>query len=86
MAEDMDSNNGLVGSSFSLVRYNNPVLIDKKGDDGALLPPGAGAGAPTPAKRSAPGEASEASSSVASGKPQTETEEILDSILPPRWE
>ncbi len=24
------SNNGLVGSSFSLVRYNNPVLIDKK--------------------------------------------------------
>ncbi len=28
MAEE--DNNGLVGSSFSLVRYNNPVLIDKK--------------------------------------------------------
>jgi hypothetical protein len=27
-AEDADSN--LVGTSFSLVRYNNPVLIDKK--------------------------------------------------------
>ena len=26
--EDADGN--MVGSSFSLVRYNNPVLIDKK--------------------------------------------------------
>ncbi len=35
MAEE--ENNGLVGSSFSLVRYNNPVLIDKKQD--VLLSP-----------------------------------------------
>ena len=43
MAEDENnSNNGLVGSSFSLVRYNNPVLIDKKQD--AVVPGGSGAG------------------------------------------
>ncbi len=36
-----DSN--LVGTSFSLVRYNNPVLIDKKQDEA-----GAGAVSPSP--------------------------------------
>ena len=29
MATD-DADGNMVGSSFSLVRYNNPVLIDKK--------------------------------------------------------
>ncbi len=31
-----DEENDLVGSSFSLVRYNNPILIDKKTDDSLL--------------------------------------------------
>lgn len=61
-----DSTGG--GTTFSLVRYNNPVLIDKE--------------EPTtsPRPKSAPPSA---------GSPDTrdETEEILDSILPPReWE
>ncbi|CAB4060662.1 DNALI [Lepeophtheirus salmonis] len=54
----------MIGSSFSLVRYNNPVLIDKH---------------PTPTH--SPTESSN------SEKSKTETEELLDSILPPReWE
>ena len=55
------------GTTFSLVRYNNPVLIDKEEDK-------------TPRAKSAP---------PSTGVPETrdETEEILDSILPPReWE
>ena len=39
-----DDENNLVGSSFSLVRYNNPVLIDKKTDLGNILSPSS----PTP--------------------------------------
>ena len=55
-----------VGTTFSLVRYNNPVVIDK---EESLVRP-----------KSAP-----ASSGTSEG--QDETQEILDSILPPReWE
>ena len=86
---DQGSENNLVGTSFSLVRYSNPVLIDKK----ALSP----SPSPTPTKSAAAGKtplspggdaASESSSLATSkGAARSETEEILDSILPPReWE
>ena len=61
----MDEGGG--GSTFSLVRYNNPVLIDKEED-------------PSPRAKSAP-------ASTSAPDIRDETEEILDSILPPReWE
>ena len=62
----MEDTNG--GTTFSLVRYNNPVLIDKEEPSSSPRP------------KSAP---------PSSGSPEArdETEEILDSILPPReWE
>ena len=55
-----------VGTTFSLVRYNNPVVIDK---EESLVRP-----------KSAP-------ASSGSSEAEDETQEILDSILPPReWE
>ena len=85
---DQGSENNLVGTSFSLVRYSNPVLIDKK----ALSP----SPSPTPTKSAAAGKtplspggdaASESSLATSKGAARSETEEILDSILPPReWE
>ena len=55
-----------MGTTFSLVRYNNPVVIDK---EESLVRP-----------KSAP-------ASSGSSEAQDETQEILDSILPPReWE
>ena len=55
-----------VGTTFSLVRYNNPVVIDK---EESLVRP-----------KSAP-------ASSGTSEAQDETQEILDSILPPReWE
>lgn len=122
--DDDEGTNGTpaTGTSFSLVRYNNPVLIDKhpttpalasgsaaakqrgagergsrgpglgagpgSTDGSATAPDGAGAsgtllqlaGAPTPgASAGGPGSAAT--------KLRSETEEILDCILPPReWE
>eukprot|EP00093_Oithona_nana_P008955 08955.XXX_527639_530362_1 [CDS] Oithona nana genome sequencing. len=59
-----DEEPNLVGSSFSLVRYNNPILIDKHPETPSVTPP-----------------------SSESEAQRSETEEILDSILPPReWE
>eukprot|EP00095_Tigriopus_kingsejongensis_P007949 maker-scaffold756_size101639-snap-gene-0.19 protein:Tk07949 transcript:maker-scaffold756_size101639-snap-gene-0.19-mRNA-1 annotation:"---NA---" len=77
-----DEETNIVGTSFSLVRYNNPVLIDKKDDPFVSSATGArpksGAHLPTDATLS---EGSEL------GRPKTETDEILDSILPPReWD
>ena len=55
-----------VGTTFSLVRYNNPIVIDK---EESLVRP-----------KSAP-------ASTGTSEAQDETQEILDSILPPReWE
>ena len=55
-----------MGTTFSLVRYNNPVVIDK---EESLVRP-----------KSAP-------ASSGSSEAEDETQEILDSILPPReWE
>ena len=55
-----------MGTTFSLVRYNNPIVIDK---EESLVRP-----------KSAP-------ASTGSSEAQDETQEILDSILPPReWE
>ena len=62
----MDDSNG--GTTFSLVCYNNPVLIDKEQPS------------TSPRPKSAP-------PSTGSSEVRDETEEILDSILPPReWE
>ncbi len=93
MGDDDDSN--MIGSSFSLVRYNNPVLIDKHSDTPSPMPAasggkdkgggedGGGHGKGRP--KSAADTASDAASIAA--KQRSETEEILDSILPPReWE
>ena len=56
-----------VGTTFSLVRYNNPVVIDK---EEIITRP-----------KSAP------ASTGTGAESQDETQEILDSILPPReWE
>ena len=90
----------MVGSSFSLVRYNNPVLIDKHQETplqsaGKEKPSkkgkgaGKGAGSEEPSQKGddATSDASGTSGKAASGKERSETEEILDSILPPReWE
>ena len=55
-----------MGTTFSLVRYNNPIVIDK---EESLVRP-----------KSAP-------ASTGTSEAQDETQEILDSILPPReWE
>ena len=96
MADDDDSN--MLGSSFSLVRYNNPVLIDKHSETPSPTPtqgakggkPGKGGedstgGQPSKSRPKSAGDtASEASIAA---KQRSETEEILDSILPPReWE
>ena len=62
----MEDANG--GTTFSLVRYNNPVLIDKEEPS------------TSPRPKSTP-------PSTGSPEVRDETEEILDSILPPReWE
>jgi len=37
MGDEDDSN--AIGSSFSLVRYNNPVLIDKHSETPSPIPP-----------------------------------------------
>ena len=34
-----EEESNLVGSSFSLVRYNNPVLIDKHSETPSITPP-----------------------------------------------
>ena len=96
MADDDDSN--MLGSSFSLVRYNNPVLIDKHTETPSPTPtsgtkggkPGkagedsTGGQPPKGRPKSAGDTTSEASIAA---KQRSETEEILDSILPPReWE
>ena len=95
MADDDDSN--MIGSSFSLVRYNNPVLIDKHSDTPSPAP-GAGTGKPGKdgkggdeggGQKGRPKSAADTTSDAASiaAKQRSETEEILDSILPPReWE
>ncbi len=74
----------LIGSSFSLVRYNNPVLIDKHPETPPLTPtPGHKA---KKEKKDEADSASEATAGTESSQ-RSETEEILDSILPPReWE
>ena len=75
-AAEEESN--LVGSSFSLVRYNNPVLIDKHSET------------PTPTSGVTSKKKSDSDKSSKDGESEaerSETEEILDSILPPReWE
>ena len=95
MADDDDSN--MIGSSFSLVRYNNPVLIDKHSDTPSPAP-GAGTGKPGKdgkggdeggGQKGRPKSAADTTSDAAAiaAKQRSETEEILDSILPPReWE
>ena len=37
-----EEESNLVGSSFSLVRYNNPVLIDKHSETPSITPPTSG--------------------------------------------
>ena len=59
----MEDTNG--GTAFSLVRYNNPVLIDKEEPSTS----------PRPKSITPSSSTSEA---------RDETEEILDSILPPK--
>jgi len=86
-----DEGTNLVGSSFSLVRYNNPVLIDKHqpDKDKGGKEKGKGKGKSSGDKEDGKDEASEgqAASAGATAKDRSETEEILDSILPPReWE
>jgi dynein light intermediate chain len=88
-----DDEPNIVSSVFSLVRYNNPVVIEKNDDASKSSTPKP----PKPSSKSAAddeptrrpkssGEGSEASASLAA-KQRSETEEILDSILPPReWE
>ena len=92
--DENGSENNLVGSSFSLVRYNNPVLIDKKqpSDGGAGSDVGAESGSEPKRPRSVAGGEIPGGSTADSGaskqqQQRSETEEILDSILPPReWE
>ena len=56
------------GTTFSLVRFNNPVLIDKEEPSTSPQPKSTPPSTGTPEARD-------------------ETEEVLDSILPPReWE
>ena len=82
----------LMMSCFSLVRYNNPVIIEKNEEPskGSGSQKGSKSGKNVddddPAKR--PKSAADVSESSSSGaKQRSETEEILDSILPPReWE
>lgn len=95
---DADDDSNMIGSSFSLVRYNNPVLIDKHSETPSPIPTAAkpgkagkaggedGAGGQGKGRpKSAADTASDAASIAA--KQRSETEEILDSILPPReWE
>ena len=88
--EEDESN--LMVSGFSLVRYNNPVIIEKNEE------PSKGPGSQKTSKSGKnlddddaskrPKSAADVSeSSSASAKQRSETEEILDSILPPReWE
>ncbi len=38
-ASGVEEESNLVGSSFSLVRYNNPVLIDKHSEAQSVTPP-----------------------------------------------
>ena len=89
-----DDEPNMVSSVFSLVRYNNPVIIDKNEETAkspASLKPSKGdknADDDTSKRPKSAADASESttSSSLAS-KQRSETEEILDSILPPReWE
>ena len=37
-----EEESSVVGSSFSLVRYNNPVLIDKHPETPSITPPSSG--------------------------------------------
>lgn len=91
-----DEEPNLVGSSFSLVRYNNPILIDKHPETPSVTPPSSGnlvqeSKNPTQAnfsfiKGKKKKDDSE-SGDTESEAQRSETEEILDSILPPReWE
>ncbi|TRY78072.1 hypothetical protein TCAL_09457 [Tigriopus californicus] len=78
-----DEETNLVGTSFSLVRYNNPVLIDKK-----AAPFGTPSQVTTRPKSAGqlPNDATLSDGSD-TPKPKTETDEILDAILPPReWD
>ena len=90
--DDEDSN--IVSSSFSLVRYNNPVVIEKN-DDKALTPASQNVAKAAKAAKDLdsddvskrPKSAGDESTSSLAAKQRSETEEILDSILPPReWE
>jgi hypothetical protein len=74
MADEDDSN--MIGSSFSLVRYNNPVLIDKHTETPSPTPtpgkggkPGKGgdetsSGQPSKTRPKSAGETSEASTAA----------------------
>lgn len=79
----LDDGNNLVGSSFSLVRYNNPVLIDKKqpGENGFALSPAPSG--PTPGQPKSPrtstldGSGTGPVSDSIGRQAKSETEEIL---------
>ena len=90
--DEEDSN--VVKTSFSLVRYNNPVVIEKNDDKGQIPASQNIAKAAKNAKdldkddaQKRPKSAGDESTSSLAAKQRSETEEILDSILPPReWE
>jgi dynein light intermediate chain len=75
-----EEESNLIGTSFSLVRYNNPVLIDKHQDTPTLTPT-------TSAKKKKEDKDGDGDAASEAESQRSETEEILDSILPPReWE
>ena len=90
-----DEEPNLVGSSFSLVRYNNPILIDKHPETPSITPPSSGNSHLCLEKSIQPNfyqigkkkKDDSESGDTESEAQRSETEEILDSILPPReWE
>lgn len=78
-ATGVEEESNVVGTSFSLVRYNNPVLIDKHSETPSVTP--------STSSKKKKGEKDSEGDSESGASARSETEEILDSILPPReWE